>query len=413
MKAETGLNLEEEAFQVSENPSIAAPKGFGAKGIHAGIKGENKDLGLIQCEVPASAAAVYTVNAFQAPPLKVTQESIGKENKLQAVVVNSGNANACTGTRGLENAFQIREKTASLLNISPHLVGVASTGVIGVYLPMEKICSGLGKLARDQASDPNSFAEAILTTDTFTKQVTAQLKIDGKTVCISGAAKGSGMIHPNMATMLSFITTDANIEPDILQSLLWETTDETFNMITVDGDTSTNDMVLAMASGLAGNRPLACSHPEWKKFQAAFQYVCGALARMIARDGEGASHLIQVKVERAHTRESARKIAKAIVASNLVKTAVYGADANWGRIICAAGYADPTLTPEKIDMYLGPVQVVKEGMAASYDEQKASEVLKKEVVDIRLVLNSGDCETVAWGCDLTYDYVRINASYRT
>ncbi len=413
MKKKTGLNLEEEAFQVSKNPSIASPKGFGAKGIHAGIKENKKDLGLIHCEVPASVAAVYTVNAFQAPPVKVTQESIGKENKLQAVVVNSGNANACTGKRGLADARQIREKAASLLNIPSYLIGVASTGVIGVYLPMEKIDSGLEKLAEDQESGPSSFAEAILTTDTFAKQVTVKLDIDGKSVCISGVAKGSGMIHPNMATMLSFITTDANIGSDILQSLLWETTDDTFNMITVDGDTSTNDMVLVMASGLAGNRPLTCSHPEWKKFQAAFQYVCGVLARMIARDGEGASHLIQVKVKGSHSMESARKIAKTVVASNLVKTAVYGGDANWGRVICAAGYADPTLAPEKIDIYLGPVQVVKKGMAASYDEQQASEVLKQEVVDIKLILNSGNCETTAWGCDLTYEYVRINASYRT
>ncbi|MGA8942262.1 MAG: bifunctional glutamate N-acetyltransferase/amino-acid acetyltransferase ArgJ [Thermoactinomyces sp.] len=413
MKTEAGLNLEKKAFQILKNPSIASPKGFGARGIHAGIKRKKKDLGLLWCEVPASAAAVYTVNAFQAPPIKVTKESIGKENKLQAVVVNSGNANACTGQHGLENARQMREKTASLLNIPSYLVGVASTGVIGVYLPIEKICSGLEKLAAVRESDSASFAEAILTTDTFTKQVTVGLEIDGKTVCISGAAKGSGMIHPNMATMLAFITTDANIDSVTLQSLLWTTTDDTFNMITVDGDTSTNDMVLVMASGLAGNRPLVNSHPEWKKFQAAFHYVCEALARMIARDGEGASHLIQVKVEGARSMESARKIAKTVVASNLVKTAVYGADANWGRVICAAGYADPALALEKIDMYLGPVQVVKKGMAANYDEEEATNVLKQEVVEIRLCLNTGKYETMAWGCDLTYEYVRINASYRT
>lgn len=410
MKTET---LQEKFFRVARNPSIAAPKGFDANGIHSGIKGKKKDLGLIRCEVPASAAAVYTVNAFQAAPIKITQESIGMENRLQAVVVNSGNANACTGKRGLEDARQMRDKAASLLNISPHLVGVASTGVIGVYLPMDKIHSGLEKLVRVQEYDPASFAEAILTTDTFAKQVTVELNIDGKTVKISGTAKGSGMIHPNMATMLSFITTDASIKPDILQSLLWKTTDDTFNMITVDGDTSTNDMVLVMASGLADNQPLAYSHPEWEKFQVAFQYVCRTLATMIARDGEGASHLVQVKVEGARSKEAARKIAKAVVASNLVKTAVYGADANWGRVICAAGYADPTLTPEKIDLYLGPVQIVKKGTAASYDEREASEVLNREVVEFRLILNSGNCETMAWGCDLTYDYVRINANYRT
>ena len=400
-------------FQEVENPSIALPEGFSAKGIHAGLKRKRKDLGFILCEVPASAAAIYTVNAFQAPPIKVTQESIGVENKLQAVVVNSAIANACTGERGLEDARKMREQMASLLNIPSHLVGVASTGVIGEYLPMGRVRTGLQRLVTEPAGHPSSFAEAILTTDTCTKEIAVTLEIDGNPVTIAGVAKGSGMIHPNMATMLSFITTDAKIESDHLQRLLWKTTDETFNMITVDGDTSTNDMVLVMASGRSDHHPLTVKHPEWARFQAAFQYVCEALSKMIARDGEGASRLIQVRVEGAASKESARKVAKSVVASNLVKTAVFGGDANWGRVICAAGYADPLLNPDHMDVYLGPVQVVKKGMAADFSEEEASEVLRQEVVEIRLSLHAGLEEAVAWGCDLTYEYVRINASYRT
>lgn len=400
-------------FQIVENPSIALPAGFSAKGIHAGLKRKRKDLGMIQCEMPASAAAVYTVNAFQAPPIKVTQESMGVESKLQAIVVNSAIANACTGERGLEDARKMRDQAASLLNIPSHLVAVASTGVIGEYLPMDRVAAGLKRLVTETDNQPAAFAEAILTTDTCTKEIAVTLEIDGKPVTIAGVAKGSGMIHPNMATMLSFITTDAKIGPDHLQRLLWQTTDETFNMITVDGDTSTNDMVLVMASGYAGHRPLTRQHPEWARFQAAFQYVCGALSKMIARDGEGATRLIQVRVEGAPSKEAARKVAKSVVGSNLVKTAVFGEDANWGRVICAAGYADPSLNPENMDIWLGPVQVVKKGMASDFREELAEQVLKQDVVEIRLDLGDGMEEAVAWGCDLTYEYVRINASYRT
>jgi glutamate N-acetyltransferase/amino-acid N-acetyltransferase len=257
------------------------------------------------------------------------------------------------------------------------------------------------------------FAESILTTDRCVKSAEVKLVIDGKVVTIAGVAKGSGMIHPNMATMLSFITTDAVIDQEQLQSLLWNTTDESFNMITVDGDSSTNDMVVVMASGLAGHAPLTPQHPRWDQFQAAFQYVCQELAKQIARDGEGATRLVQVMVEGARSKKIARQVAKAIVGSNLVKSAVFGADANWGRVLCAAGYGDPLLDPTKVDLFLGEVAVVQNGIAVSYEEEAASRVLEHDPVTIRVCLNQGEVEAVAWGCDLTYEYVRINASYRT
>ncbi|MBA4495351.1 bifunctional glutamate N-acetyltransferase/amino-acid acetyltransferase ArgJ [Paenactinomyces guangxiensis] len=401
-------------FEVVQDAKITSPRGFTAAGVHSGVKRKSLDLGAIICAVPATAAAVYTTNAFQAPPLKVTQESIGVEGKLKAFVVNSGIANACTGERGLQDAYQMRQKTAELLGIPPHQVGVVSTGVIGEYLPMEKVLNGLERVVNEAETEGGElFAKSILTTDTCTKKVEVSAEIDGKEVKIAGVAKGSGMIHPNMATMLGFVTTDAVIDPNHLQSLLWQTTDETFNMITVDGDCSTNDMVVAMASGLAGNHPLHPQHPDWKKFQSAFSYVCQELAKKIARDGEGATRLIEVKVDGASSVEMARKIAKSIVGSSLVKSAVFGADANWGRILCAAGYGDPIISPDSVDVCLGPVSVVKGGLPAEYDEAAASEVLKQEKVEIYVSLNMGEQKATAWGCDLTYDYVKINASYRT
>jgi glutamate N-acetyltransferase/amino-acid N-acetyltransferase len=400
-------------FTVAAHPRVTSPKGFAAAGIHAGIKRKRPDLGVLACEVPASAAAVYTTNAFQAPPLKVTQESIGAERRIQALVVNSGIANACTGQKGMEDAYQMRKKTAHLLGIPEHLVAVASTGVIGEYLPMEKVERGLDELIPQLQKEDDQFAEAILTTDTCTKQVEVALEIDGKQVKIAGVAKGSGMIKPNMATMLAFITTDAVIESDVLQSLLWQETDQSFNMITVDGDTSTNDMVITMASNLAGNKPLNRNHPDWNHFCAAFAYVCEELAKMIARDGEGATRLIEVKVAGADSDETARKVAKAVVGSNLVKAAIYGADANWGRIVCAAGYGAPNLNENAVEVRLGEIPVVRQGLPLPFDETEAANEFKKETVKITLDLHQGNGSATAWGCDLTYEYVRINASYRT
>lgn len=401
-------------FQVKEQPTITSPKGFVSAGIHAGIRKRKRDLGVLLCSVPAAAAAVYTTNAFQAAPIRVSQKHIGAEGKLQAIVVNSGVANACTGEQGLKDAQTIASQAAEMLDIPAHYVAVASTGVIGEFLPMDKLTAGLQQvipLANEAGGD--DFANAILTTDTSTKQVQVTLPIDGKEVTIAGAAKGSGMIHPNMATMLGFITTDAAIEPEHLQTMLWQATDETFNMITVDGDCSTNDTVFVMASGLAGNKPLHSQHPDWKAFHVAFVYVCQELAKKIASDGEGATRLIEVQVSGAANIEIARKVAKSIVGSNLVKTAVFGADANWGRILCAAGYGEPILRPEQIKVKLGPVVVVDKGMPVVFDESAASEVLQQAKVDIYVDLSQGECQAVAWGCDLTYDYVKINASYRT
>jgi glutamate N-acetyltransferase / amino-acid N-acetyltransferase len=405
--------VQKQMFSVASDAKITFPNGFVAAGMHAGIKRKRPDLGLLVCEVPASVAAVYTTNAFQAAPLKVTQESLGAGRRIQAIVVNSGIANACTGRKGLEDAYQMRKKTADLLGIPEHFVAVASTGVIGEYLPMERVEQGLDQLVPRLQKGDDKFAQAILTTDTCTKQVAVELQIDGKCVRIAGVAKGSGMIKPNMATMLAFITTDAVIDSDVLQSLLWKETDLSFNMITVDGDTSTNDMVITMASNLAGNQPLGRNHPEWNQFRAAFAYVCEELAKMIARDGEGATRLIEVKVAGAGSDETARKVAKAVVGSNLVKAAIYGADANWGRIVCAAGYGAPDLNADAVEVRLGEIPVVREGLPLPFDELEAEKELKKETVRITLDLHQGNGCATAWGCDLTYEYVRINASYRT
>ncbi|WP_277423819.1 bifunctional ornithine acetyltransferase/N-acetylglutamate synthase [Staphylospora marina] len=409
---EQGILIGKTPFVIVNEPNVASPKGFAAGGMHCGIKRKRPDLGMIVCERPASAAAVYTTNAFQAAPIKVTQESLGAGGTLRAVVVNSGNANSCTGPRGLEDARMMRDTAAELLGVNRHEVAVASTGVIGEFLPMDRIVGGLRQLTVSKEGG-RSFAKAILTTDTCIKQAEVRLTVDGVPVVVAGAAKGSGMIHPNMATMLAFITTDARISPDMLQSLLWKATDETFNMITVDGDSSTNDMTVAMASGLAGNRTLTPDHPDWEAFSAAFLHVCRELSKAIARDGEGATRLIEVQVEGASDAKRAAAVARAVAGSSLVKTAVFGRDANWGRIVCAAGYGDPTLDPEKTEVFLGDVQVVRGGIPLVFDAGAAEAELGRETVCIRLKLHSGEGKAVAWGCDLTHDYVTINASYRT
>jgi glutamate N-acetyltransferase / amino-acid N-acetyltransferase len=394
--------------------TVVTPKGFKAAGVHAGLRYAKKDLGVIVCDVPASCAAVYTQNHFQAAPLKVTQQSIAVEQKLQAVVVNSACANACTGERGLKDAHEMRELCAKQFGIAPHLVAVASTGVIGEFMPMEKIREGMKKLEPGGLPEnAEAFQTAILTTDTVMKKACYQTTIDGKTVTIGGAAKGSGMIHPNMATMLAFVTTDANISSPVLQEALRSITDASFNQITVDGDTSTNDMVIVMASGLAGNKELTPDHPDWENFYEALKKTCEDLAKQIAKDGEGATKLIEVRVNGAKTDEDAKKIAKQIVGSNLVKTAVYGADANWGRIICAIGYADAMVNPDNVDISMGPIVMLKGSEPQPFSEEEASAYLQNDEIVIEVDLHLGDGTGVAWGCDLTYDYVKINASYRT
>lgn len=394
--------------------NIVSPKGFSAAGMHCGIKHKKKDLALLVSEVPASVAGVFTTNAIQAAPLKVTKEVVYESGKMQALIVNSGNANACTGKQGIADAYEMQSLASLKLGIDPSLIGVASTGVIGEMLKMEPIRTGVEKLELGNTLEHGiDFAQAILTTDTVMKNTTYSTLIDGKEVVISGTAKGSGMIEPNMATMLGFITTDAKIESDVLQTALSEITDLTFNAITVDGDTSTNDTVIVMANGLAENDLLTPKHPDWHNFYSTLQVVAEDLAKAIARDGEGATKLIEVEVIGAISDEEARKIAKTVVGSPLVKTAVFGNDANWGRIIAAVGYSGASVDPEKITIKIGNALMVENGEPVPFSEEELIKILKANEVKIYVSLGQGEGKGLAWGCDLTYDYVQINASYRS
>jgi glutamate N-acetyltransferase/amino-acid N-acetyltransferase len=412
-----GQELTSAAFTVVEDGSITTPQGFTAGGLHCGLKKSTRhDLGAIVCEVPAAAAGVYTTNVFQAAPLQVTRESIAAGGTLRAVLVNSGNANACTGKQGEADAYEMRARFAEAIGTSADEVAVASTGVIGELLKMDKVRSGVDGLPERLAGDRNGaddFCQAILTTDLVQKMICVELELDGKKVSVAGAAKGSGMIHPNMATMLGFVTTDAAIGGAALQQALREATNLTFNMITVDGDTSTNDMLVAMASGLAGNSELTPQHEGWAAFSAALRHVCEVLAKAIARDGEGATKLVEVQVSGAVSDDSAQAIAKTVIGSSLVKSAVFGADANWGRIIAAVGRAGQPVNPETVDIRLGDILTLEQSRPVVFDEEIALEYLKGDTVVIRVDLHNGEGAATAWGCDLTYDYVRINAAYRT
>ncbi|MFD2923634.1 bifunctional ornithine acetyltransferase/N-acetylglutamate synthase [Halobacillus naozhouensis] len=403
-----------EAYKIErvEEGTISTPVGFKAGGVHSGLRRAKKDFGLLMSDQPASVAAVYTQSHFQAPPLQVTKESIANANQIQAIVVNSAIANACTGEQGLANAYKMRELLSQQLSISKSYIAVASTGVIGEQLQMEKIEYGTQNVqaTKNGASD---FQQAILTTDTCEKKACYQLEIDGQKVTIAGAAKGSGMIHPNMATMLGFITTDATIESDHLQTALSHSIEKSFNQITVDGETSTNDMVLALANGGKIHDSLTPQHPEWPAFQQALQQVCEDLAKQIAKDGEGATKLIEVNVIGANSDEEARIIAKNVVGSNLVKTAIYGTDANWGRIVGAIGYSQAKVNADRCSISIEGQLVFSNGTPCVFSEEQAKQDLSKEEVTIAIELHEGDGSGTAWGCDLTYDYVKINASYRT
>lgn len=396
------------------NGTITCPNGFYASGVHAGLRYKRKDLGLIYSDRPASVAAVYTQNLFPAAPIGITRKSIEYSNTLQAVLVNSGCANACTGKKGEDDAYLMRSWCAEHLDLPDHLVAIASTGVIGEYLKMDRLKNGINQLTLGNTiEDGVDFGNAILTTDTVIKSSCYEVLINGKIVTIAGSAKGSGMIHPNMATMLGFVTTDATISSNHLQTLLKTVTDKTFNQITVDGDTSTNDMVLVMANGSVEHEELTENHPDWPNFTAAFQLVCQELAKKIARDGEGATKLIEVNVNGASNHSIANQIAKTIVGSNLVKTAVYGEDANWGRIIGAIGYSGIKGEFNQIDISINGVTVLFGSKPVDFDEEEAKTALKNEIIYIDVHLHAGDACGTAWGCDLTYDYVKINASYRT
>lgn len=391
--------------------TIASPKGFHAAGLHSGLKKTKKDLGMIYSDVPAAAAAVYTTNQVKAAPIFVTKEAM-VDATIQAVVVNSAYANACTGKIGAENALAMQALAAEQLAVPKETVAVASTGVIGKQLPMEIIEKGIKQIDLPTAN-PYDFHEAILTTDTSTKEIVVSAKINGQTVTMAGVAKGSGMIHPNMATMLAFITTDAQISPELLQGILADKTETTFNQITVDGDTSTNDMVLVLANGLAENPVIEIGTPAYETFVEMFQLVSEALAKLIAKDGEGATKLIEVEVVGASNPSDARLAAKKVVGSSLVKTAMFGEDPNWGRIICAVGYAGSQTDPEKIDMWIGQQQLLKHSQPQEFDEAEMKQMLEKEKILITVDLNIGEAKGKAWGCDLTYKYVEVNALYHT
>ncbi|SEN14477.1 glutamate N-acetyltransferase [Mesobacillus persicus] len=405
---------EKEIVRKIDSGGILTPKGFKAGGIHAGLRYSKLDIGVILSDSPASCAAVYTTSHFQAAPIKVTKDSITKEGKIQAVIVNSACANACTGQRGLDDAYKMRSLTSQAFNVAEHYIAVASTGVIGEFLPMDKIETGIQSLVPGKMKgNAEDFQTAILTTDTVMKSSCFAAEINGKTVRVGGTAKGSGMIHPNMATMLGFITTDANVPPQHLNTALKEVTDITFNQITVDGDTSTNDMVLVLANGEAGNEPLSPEHPEWSVFVQLLKESCESLAKQIAKDGEGATKLVEVSVIGAASNEEARAVAKQIVGSNLVKTAIYGADANWGRIIGAVGQANAYVNPDLVDVKLGSIEMLKASNPLIYSEEEAKAYLERDKIEISVNLNVGSGSGMAWGCDLSYDYVKINASYRT
>lgn len=398
--------------------SVSLPLGFKIHGIHCGVKKAKKDLGLIYSESKANAAAVFTTNKVKAAPVLLSMNNI-INNEAQAVIVNSGNANACTGEEGYMHAVKIVEKVASLLNIDFNNVLICSTGVIGVPLPLEKILHGIEEIYQNlnNSFDIFDFANSIMTTDTFPKIYSKKIQIGESIITLMGVAKGSGMIHPNMATMLSFILTDANISKSALCTSLKESVSKTYNMISVDRDTSTNDTAIILANGEAKNEEILTDTATFDIFQSAVDEVNRNLAKMIAMDGEGATKFLEVQVINAISQKSANLIARSITSSNLVKTAIFGQDANWGRIMAAAGYSGAEFDQSKVDIWFkslkGEVQVCKNGSYIFFNEEKAKDILSCKDITIILDLNEGKSNAVAWGCDLTYDYVKINGGYRT
>ena len=396
---------------------VTAPKGFLASGTHCGLKKSKKDLALIYSESICDSAAAYTTNLVKGQPLQVTAEHL-ENGKSQAVIINSGNANTCTGEEGKQKAFQMAEFIARETGIDKSDVIVASTGVIGVQLDIDKIEAAVPELVSKMSKDGHEdSSNAILTTDTRTKEIAVTIMIDNKEVTIGGMAKGSGMIEPNMATMLSFLTTDISIDKDLLKEALLATVAKSYNRISVDGDTSTNDMVSIMANSQAGNTKITSKNNDYQTFLEALEHINIYLAKEIARDGEGATKLIECQVKEACREEDAEKLAKSVIASSLVKTAIFGADANWGRILCALGYAGVEIDVSKVKIDIessqGSVTVYTDGKGADFDEAKAKDILLCDEIKIIANLNSGNSSAVAWGCDLSYDYVKINGDYRT
>jgi glutamate N-acetyltransferase/amino-acid N-acetyltransferase len=393
--------------------SVTSPKGFLAAGIHCGIKKSRKDLALIYSPTPCSAAGTFTLNKVKAAPLQISQAAIHTGQSIHAVLVNSGNANACTGTPGLEDALDCRQWMAAELGVDPTSVLISSTGVIGQRLPMDKLQSGIGIIAHRLTNEGGwDAACAIMTTDTHAKSLAVKIATAKGEITIGAIAKGSGMIMPNMATMLCFLTTDASVDRRLLQSMLLEAVDRSFHRITVDGDTSTNDMVVALANGLSGIS-IEEGSEDRAQFQMALTVLCAELAKQIVTDGEGATKLITVIVEGAHTQEDAVQVGKRIANSPLVKTAIHGQDANWGRILSAAGSSGVPIDPERITIFFDNEPVLLQGYTIVLDEEKATAVLGKKEVTIKVHLGAGQHASRWWTCDLSADYVRINASYRT
>jgi len=402
------------------NGSITSPKGYHATGSHIGIKECKKDLAIIYSEVPAKAAGVFTSNIVKASSILWNQNLIQNPDGIRAIVINSGNANACTGEVGIKHTELMATELASCLEMNKNQVLVASTGIIGVPLPIDTIIAGIKntyeKLGNTKL-DANLAAEAIMTTDTYPKQISVEFTIEGKKVRIGGIAKGSGMIHPNMATMLGFITTDINISRDLLNRALKKSVDDSYNMISVDGDTSTNDLVILLANGQGGNSEIKEENEDYYLFKQALHCVNLFLAQEIVRDGEGAKKFIAVKVTGAASKSDARLISKSVITSNLVKTAFFGEDANWGRILAAMGYSGAYFNPAKVSIKFHngshSIKLMQNGNPIQFDEELALKILKKNEITVELQLKEGNGEAIAWGCDLSYDYIKINGDYRS
>jgi glutamate N-acetyltransferase/amino-acid N-acetyltransferase len=402
------------------NGSITSPKGFHATGSHIGIKECKKDLALIYSEVPANAAGVFTSNVVKASSILWNQNLLQNQDGIRAIVINSGNANACTGEIGVKHTKLMASELASCLEVNKNQVLVASTGIIGVPLPIDTVIAGIKntheKLGNTKL-DANLAAEAIMTTDTHPKQISVEISIDNKKIRIGGITKGSGMIHPNMATMLAFVTTDINISKELLNKALKKSVDDSYNMISVDGDTSTNDMVILLANGQGGNSEIKDEDENYYLFKHALHYVNLFLAQEIVRDGEGAKKFIAVKVIGAASKRDARLLSKSVITSNLVKTAFFGEDANWGRILAAMGYSGANFNPEKVSIKFHngshSINLMQNGSPIQFDEELALKILKKNEITVELLLKEGTGEAIAWGCDLSYEYVRINGNYRS
>lgn len=410
----------EDKINVTEG-GVTAAQGFQAAGIAAGIKkGGTKDMAMVYSEKPCVCAGTFTTNVVKAAPVKWDQKIVKESDYVQAVVCNSGIANACTGQEGYSYCQETAKAAGEALGISAEEVLVASTGVIGQQLPMAVLKEGVKKLAPMLLGTKEAgtlAAEAIMTTDTVKKEVAVEIELSGKKVTIGGMCKGSGMIHPNMCTMLSFVTTDVDIDKNLLKEALRESVQDSYNMISVDGDTSTNDTVLVLANAMAGNPKITEKNQDYEIFKKGLDYVNKTLAQKIAGDGEGATALFEVKITGAQTKEQAVTLSKSVITSNLTKAAIFGHDANWGRILCAMGYSGAQFDPEKVDLVFesraGRIQIMKDGIGTDYSEEEATKILSEDKVTVIADIKMGEETATAWGCDLTYDYVKINADYRS